>query len=79
MTEAQFKEQLQAAQDILETVVQQRDGANNTIAQLVAQTKAKDRKIAELEAQISKDADTAPELDLGSNKANGLHQPAPIN
>lgn len=49
MTEDQMKEQLQAAQDMLETVAQQRDGANNQVVQLMAQVKALQRKVAELE------------------------------
>jgi len=78
VTEAQMKEQLQAAQDMLETVAQQRDGANNQVVQLAAQLKAAQRKIAELEASAAKDADAAPELDLTPPKTNG-HQPAAMN
>lgn len=78
MTEAQMKEQLQTAQDMLETVSQQRDGANNQIVHLMAQLKAAQRKIQELEASAAKDANTAPELDLGPQKANG-HQPVAMN
>ena len=40
-----MKEQLQSAQDMLETVAQQRDGANNQVVQLMAQLKAAQRKI----------------------------------
>jgi len=78
MTEAQFKEQLQTAQDMLDTVAQQRDGANNQIVQLVAQNKAKDRKIAELEAKLAETTEASPELDLTPSKANG-HQPVTMN
>ena len=78
MTEAQMKEQLQAAQDMIDTVAEQRDGANNQIVQLSAALKAAQRKIQELEASAAKDADAAPELDLTPSKANG-HQPAAVN
>lgn len=78
MTEAQFKEQLHVAQDMLEAISQQRDGANNQVVQLAAQLKAAQRKIQELEALAAKDADAAPELDLGHSKANG-HLPAAMN
>lgn len=45
-------EAMQAAQDMLDAVVEQRNIANNQIAQLAAQLQAANRKIAELEAEV---------------------------
>lgn len=75
MTEAQMKEQLQAAQDMIETIAQQRDANANQVVQLVANNKALQRKIAELE----KAAGTEPELDLAAPKANGHEASATVN
>lgn len=71
MTEDQMKEQLQAAQDMLETVAQQRDAASNQVVQLAASNKALQRKIEKLEAEAAKDKDASPELDLTASKTNG--------
>lgn len=75
MTEAQMKEQLQAAQDMIETIAQQRDANANQVVQLVANNKALQRKVAELE----KAAGTEPELDLSAPKANGHEASATVN
>jgi len=49
MTEDEMKEQLQSAQDMIETVIQQRDAANNTVVQLNARVKQLERKLATIE------------------------------
>lgn len=49
MTEDEMKEQLQSAQDMIETVVQQRDAANNAVVQLNARVKSLERKLASIE------------------------------
>lgn len=46
MTEDEMKEQLQSAQDMLDTITQQRDAANNAVVQLNARVKQLERKLA---------------------------------
>lgn len=50
MNESQMKEQIQSANDMIETLVQQRDANANQVVQLAAQVKAMQRKVAEMEA-----------------------------
>jgi vacuolar-type H+-ATPase subunit D/Vma8 len=56
MTDEQMKEQLQAAQDMIETLAQQRDANANQIVQLVATNKSLQRKLAEYEKTDATDA-----------------------
>lgn len=46
MTEDEMNERLQLAQDMIDTLTQQRDGANNTVVQLNARVKQLERQIA---------------------------------
>lgn len=68
MNETQMKEQIQSANDMIETLVQQRDSASNQVVQLAAQNKALQRKVAEMEA-AAKAADEPAEIT--PPKANG--------
>lgn len=70
MTDDEMKEQLQAAQDMIETLAQQRDANANQVVQLVATNKSLQRKLAELEKTDAADA-LAP-------KANGAAE-APVS
>ena len=56
MTDEQMKEQLQAAQDMIETLAQQRDANANQVVQLVATNKSLQRKLAEYEKPDAGDA-----------------------
>ena len=56
MTDEQMKEQLQAAQDMIETLAQQRDANANQVVQLVATNKSLQRKLAEYEKTDADDA-----------------------
>lgn len=63
MTQDEFQTQLQAAQDMLNGVVNQRNAASNECAQLHAQVLALQRKVAELEARVPAKTDEAPSPD----------------
>lgn len=52
MPEMTAEARLTVAQDVLDVISRQRDDAFNTIAQIGAQLKAANRKIAELEAKL---------------------------
>ncbi len=56
-------EEMQAAQDMITAVVNQRNASQNECVQLAAQVQAAQRKIAELEAKIN-------ELELPAETAN---------
>lgn len=66
MTETQFRERLQAVQDMLEVVAEQRDLANNTIVELGAKLKAAQRTIKQLEERVARPdvlpRDAAPDV-----------------
>ncbi len=70
MTEAEMKEQIQAAQDMIGGLENQRNAHANECVQLAAQIKALQRKNAELEAKLAEKPAEEPELPL-SNGANG--------
>lgn len=64
----EIKEQLQSAQDMIETLVQQRDSANNAVVQMAARVKQLERKLAAAEAPAA----PAPAV-------NGLAADATVN
>lgn len=53
MTESEFKSQIQAAQDMLEVMQEQRNSNANQIVQLGGQLKAAQRRASELEARVT--------------------------
>lgn len=69
MNESQMKEQIQSANDMIETLVQQRDSASNQVVQLAAQNKALQRKVAEMEKAAAVEVPT--EAEVITPKANG--------
>lgn len=79
MTEEQMKEQIQAAQDMLDAVGQQRDAANNQIVQLAAANRALQRQIEQLKASAAKESEEAPELDLVPPAESGRDLASIIN
>lgn len=63
MTESEFKSQIQAAQDMLEVMQEQRNSNANQIVQLGGQLKASQRRVSELEARVSELETKAKESD----------------
>ena len=61
--------ELQAAQDMLQAVCNQRNASQNECVQLAAQLQAAQRKIAELEAKI-KELDSAPETNAANENVD---------
>ena len=54
MTEAEFRKELQSAQDIVDAVIAQRNGVQNENARLMAEVTKANRRVAELEGVIAK-------------------------
>jgi vacuolar-type H+-ATPase subunit D/Vma8 len=74
MTEAEMKEQIQIAQDMIAGLESQRNAAQNEVIQLAAQVRSSQRKITALEAQLAeatKPAADESDADVLQSKANG--------
>ncbi len=52
MTEDEMKAQIEYAQDMVNTLIEQRNASDNTVVQLTVAGKQKDRRIAALEEEI---------------------------
>lgn len=63
MTEDQIKEQLQAAQDLVDSLTDQRNRAQNDIAQLNAIRRAEQRQIEALKSQLQTATNKVAELE----------------
>lgn len=75
MTPDTLSPELQAAQDMLSAVAEQRNAAHNHVVQLSAQLAAATRRISELEAKLKEDAE--PELPItNGHAANANHASA---
>ncbi len=73
MTEAEMKEQIQTAQDMMAGLENQRNSHANELVQLAAQLRAAHRKISELEKKVQ--TFSAPELPMsnGHNAEAAAH------
>ena len=63
MTEDQIKEQLQAAQDLVDSLTDQRNRAQNDIAQLNAIRRAEQRQTEALKAELQTATNKVAELE----------------
>lgn len=71
MTEAEMQERLQVAQDMIDTIIQQRDANANTVAQLNARVKQLERRLAERpEAPV---VSTTPDTSLNGHTEATAH------
>lgn len=63
MTEAEVKEQLQAAQDLVDSVIEQRNGMSNALAQMNAMRRAEQRQVESLKAELQTAVNKVAELE----------------
>lgn len=73
--EPKLSPELQAAQDMLSAVAEQRNVAQNQVVQLTAQLAAATRRISEFEAKL-KEEGAEPELPMTNGHANANHASA---
>lgn len=76
MTQPEMKEQLQVAQDMVDSAVFQRNAAQNESLQLAAQVKAAQRKITELETKLAEKSPVSGEVIPAAPKTNGAEATA---
>lgn len=78
MTEDQMKEQLQAAQDLVDSLTDQRNRAQNEMAQLNAIRRAEARQVDALKSQLQTSTNKVAELEerLSKATANGTDHSA---
>lgn len=69
MTEAEIKEQMQSAQDLVDSVIEQRTAAHNALAQMNAVRRAEQRQVETLKAELQTAVNKVAELEERLSKA----------